>query len=163
MRSRSYYAVSSVLALLGSLAACDSPAKHREDKKAEAKADLKDRSDRRIDGLIAPLNIEPDDPVEAEPIQESLSSRCPDGQTTMGDGSCAPEEDFYAEQEVLDERVIAEIQTADTAQAQVKAQEHFIESQARQIEKAEEDLDEIIRDLKRKKRSKKPDPLEDPL
>jgi hypothetical protein len=142
-----------VLVLLGSIVACDAPAERQEDKKAEAKADFKEPSEMYRGGDIGP-------PETALTSEDGLAGQdapppCPDDHAMLGDGSCAPDEEFYVEQEVLDAKVIQEIQTADTAQAQVKAQEHFIESQARQIEKAEEDLDEIIRDLKRKKRAKR--------
>lgn len=150
MRSRSCCAISGVLVLLGSLA-CDAPAERRESK--EAKADFKKEvPDRyRADEILTDIALG----STAEPEEDPAPAGCPSGMEMLGDGSCTHEENFNREQEALDSQVLAEIQAADTAQAQVKAQEHFIESQARQIDKAEEDLDEIIRDLKRKKRAEK--------
>jgi len=72
----------------------------------------------------------------------------------MEDGSCAPEEEFFGEQETLDAEALAQLQVAHDAKAQAEAQEKFIQQQIRQANQAEKGLDEIIKDLKQKKKAK---------
>ena len=91
---------------------------------------------------------------DPEPEPESESKECPEGMVALGDGTCSLEEDFAKEQESLDKKAIFEIRNAVNAQETAEAQEHLIQYQSRQIEKAEEDLDEIIKDLKTRKAKK---------
>jgi len=173
MRSRNYCAISSLVLISACLAGDpkadartvevqtadpkedlkeDRKSEHKEDSKEDSKEDEK-KEDFKEDsgyGLGLPFDLLPD----PEPP-------CPVGEGRMKDGDCAPEEEFFGEQEALDAEALAQLQAADDAKSKAQAQGQFIKQQIRQTEQAEKDLDEIIQDLKKKK--SKNGKLDDPF
>lgn len=169
MRSRNYFAVSSLLVFMG--LACDSGAKEMSDKRAEDKReedrpedteDVKYEPGHRQTGIDLaqagsdPLGLTDTSGTTTDSGGGQPMSACPKNQARLEDGTCAAEEEFFKEQEVLDEKAVAEMQQAKTPKQVAKAQGDLISNQYRQIEQAEKDLDEIIAEVKdRKEKSRK--------
>jgi hypothetical protein len=161
MRSRNYFAVSSLLVFTS--LACDSGAEKGariEDKKEEAKPDdtedLKygDHAYSTSDISLAPTGqvagttngSSEDDSGGAQPVPD-----CPKDQARLENGSCDSVEKFSKEQEILDDQAVAEMQQAKSPKQVSKAQGDLIQHQSRQIEQVEKDLDEIIAEVKKRK------------
>ena len=148
MRLRTYCVVSSLIFFGGCFAGeskSDAPISElqKSDKKDAKKADAKED-----DGV---WGDPPDSMDTGEPIPVTVLEPCPEGKGRMENGSCAPEEEFYGEQEALDAEALLEMEDTHDPKAQGKAREVFIEQQIRQTEQVEKNLDEIIGDLKQKK------------
>lgn len=168
MRSRSCCAISSVVLISACLAGDPKsdaktvevgPADYKQDRKEDEKKAEDSKEDwgyggHGDDGTVPDMESgEPSPPDEPPP--------CPEGEGRMEDGNCASEEEFFGEQEALDAEALAQLQAAGDAKAQAEAQEKLIKQQIRQTYQAEKDLDEIIKDLKDKKKNK--GKLDDPF
>jgi hypothetical protein len=130
-----------------------------DDRKADdKKEEAKDDGGYGSWGGALPDSMDTGEPL---PAPELGPPPCPEGQGRMESGDCAPDEEFFGEQEALDAKSIAQMQEAPDAKAQAKAQEKFYEQQVRQTEHVEKDLDEIIKGLKKRKKSR--GKLDDPF
>ena len=160
MRSRSYCAISSLVLVSACLAGDPKtdakavevyPADYKqEDRKADDSKEESgsDESHYGSDGDAGAVH----EMETGAPVLDPTP--CPKGEGRMEDGTCASEEEFFGEQEALDAEALAQLQVAHDAKAQAEAQEKFIQQQIRQANQAEKGLDEIIKDLKQKKKAK---------
>jgi len=160
MRSKSCFALSSFLVLTAcfateSLDGSDEDRKQgdrKEDLKEDAKPDESKPDDPPRDVyFVAPLTA----PAGGDGDGDEALPDCPLEQGRMEDGSCAPAEEFFQEQESLDAEALAAMQSAVDPKQEVEAQEDLIYRQAAQMKQAEKDLDEIIREVKERKKSGK--------
>jgi hypothetical protein len=143
---------------------CDAKSdEKREDKKADAKAPEEPHGDHHYFSVeiahaatgteVGVASTSSSEAGEDDSGSGEALPDCPKDQARLEDGSCAPEEEFFAEQEILDEQAVAQMQYADSPKQEAKAQGDLIKHQSRQIEQAEKDLDEIIEEVKKRKKS----------
>jgi hypothetical protein len=98
-----------------------------------------------------PVSIEPwADPLVLSSVSADLTgleTRCEKG-FVLFEGKCLLETEV---QEKKDQAALEAIQTASSTDTQAEAQVKLVEQQTKQVAKAEEDLDEIIKVLEAKK------------
>lgn len=154
MRSRSCFVLSSLLVFTACDAAEKSDASKHEDRKEERKPDDTEDAkseEAKPDELPPTFGFLPLDSGE----EAGGFPDCPVDQGRLENGACASNEAFFQEQEELDAAALAAMQYAKEPKQQVEAQEKLIQHQEAQMQQAEKDLDEIIEEVKKRKKSGK--------
>jgi hypothetical protein len=161
MRLRSCCVLSSFLVFTACFAT-EERADRIEDRKEEDRSDFHKVEAVFPDTYVGEYGDSSEAAAAAAAEEDGLPS-CPADQGRMEDGSCAPSDDFFQEQEALDTKALTAMQYAPDPQQQVQAQKELIQHQADQMVQAEKGLDEIIREVKKRKKLDKgeKDPLGD--
>lgn len=178
MRSRSYYAIaaSSLLLLLTACPAGDAKSDGDDRKTASAKAD--DRVEHKADeakdaadsGTLEGDSGEPppegedtgeheddgEDEGDGVPLTAGTSGRkhdCEPGSMPF-EGKCTPKDRIAEIVEQREDDALMRVQTAKKPDQTAEAVHDLLEQQIYQVGKAEDDLDEIIEQLRREKEEK---------
>ena len=162
MRLRSCCVLSSFLVFTACFAT-EERADRIEDRKEEDRSDFHKVEAVFPDTYVGEYGGDSSEAAAAAEEGEAIPG-CPADQGRMEDGSCAPEDEFFQEQEALDAKALTAMQYAPDPYQQVQAQKELIQHQATQMKQAEKDLDEIIREVKKRKQLDKDEKDEkDPL